>query len=565
MSTRSGVLGVFVWLAVGGCDDGEVASVPEMSVLPDAAPDAPFVRDVAPDAPFVRDAAPDAPFVRDAAPDAPFVRDAAPDGPVAGDSAPDVAAPDAAPDVPVAGDSAPDVAAPDAAPDASTPDAASDAAVPDAGPPRTWYVAAAAAEAGDGSEASPFPTVGAAVERAGPGDTILVAAGRYPERVSLEQPGVRVAGGAGATLVGDGEGDALALRADGVVVSALAVEAGGARVGVRLNCDDCALRDCEISGARGPAGAPGQSGRSAFGVRIDGGARVRVEGCTISDIVGGAGGDETEERRARAGSLAAGIYAVDTVDLLLSGNVLSGSVGGMGGAGEPPGPAGNGEQVLVADSTGAALVENVVREVDAPGRGVGLCVLSSNATRSAFNDVRGVRSATAASGILLLFTDDHRSTNDLVADVSGATAGGVRIDGGEAVVLRHLTVRGVESEGEGAAVLVDRGAVEVRDSILVDAPAALVGAAPEDASMAHSLSFGLLGETLVEATDGGGNLSADPAFVDAEAGDLRLRADSPAVDVADPDAPCELEPPPAAGACRADLGHTGNTADAHGR
>ena len=534
-------------------------------------PDAP-APDAAVDGP-TRDAATDGPSP-DLDPDAsPLAPDVGPDvGPDAGrDATPDIsldegldAAPDMGPDLGV--DAAPDLGV-DAAPDV-----APDALAPDAGPPRSWYVAAAAEAPGTGDEDAPFPTINGALEVAAPGDTVLVGAGEYGERVVIALPGVQIGAEAGARLVGDGEDPALEMSAPDVVVTGLTIDGAGARMIVRIDdCDGCALVDCEVSNARGDDGAPGRSGSSARGVFIGGGTAVRVEGCSVADVRAGAGGDATEERRARAGALAAGINAQDTTDLLLRGNTVTGAIGGAGGAGDPPGVGGNSEQLLLAGGLRSAVVSNTVHDVDAPGRGVGICVLQSEATTSAFNHVRHIHAGGAASGLLLLFTGDHAATNELIHDIAGATAGGVRVDTGTDVRADHLTVRGVapDDDGDAAAVLLESGDVEVRNSILSGAPSAVWSAGdnpPEAAQVSYTLTFELTGEAFVNTTDAGDNASADPAFVDPVANaDLRLAPGSPAVDSADPVAPCEREPQPAEGACRADLGHTGNTPAAHAR
>jgi Right handed beta helix region len=78
---------------------------------------------------------------------------------------------------------------------------------PAGGQPRTLHVSVAAHQAGDGSPASPFRSISEAVSAAGPGDTILVGAGTYPEFVTTVRPGrpaapIRIVGRPGARLVG---------------------------------------------------------------------------------------------------------------------------------------------------------------------------------------------------------------------------------------------------------------------------------------------------------------------------------------------------------------------------
>jgi hypothetical protein len=67
----------------------------------------------------------------------------------------------------------------------------------------------------------------------------------------------------------------------------------------------------------------------------------------------------------------------------------------------------------------------------------------------------------------------------------------------------------------------------------------------------------------LNAADSGGNISADPRFVDAAGGDLHLLADSPCIDTGDPASPYRTEPSP--NGCRVNMGAYGNTAEATSR
>lgn len=56
--------------------------------------------------------------------------------------------------------------------------------------PREWHVSPAGSDGGAGTESSPLRTVQFAVDRAGPGDTILLHPGIYPEPITITSGGV---------------------------------------------------------------------------------------------------------------------------------------------------------------------------------------------------------------------------------------------------------------------------------------------------------------------------------------------------------------------------------------
>ncbi len=60
---------------------------------------------------------------------------------------------------------------------------------PEPHPPRVWHVAEAGRDGAEGGEAEPLRTIQEAVDRAGPGDTILVGAGLYADPVRFTRGG----------------------------------------------------------------------------------------------------------------------------------------------------------------------------------------------------------------------------------------------------------------------------------------------------------------------------------------------------------------------------------------
>lgn len=88
---------------------------------------------------------------------------------------------------------------------------------------RTLHVAAGAAPGGDGSAGAPFDGVQRALDVAVGGDTVVVAPGRYPGRLSSVRSGtaaapIRLVGSGGAHLHADDSGRLLTVRHDHLVI-----------------------------------------------------------------------------------------------------------------------------------------------------------------------------------------------------------------------------------------------------------------------------------------------------------------------------------------------------------
>jgi hypothetical protein len=181
------------------------------------------------------------------------------------------------------------------------------------------------------------------------------------------------------------------------------------------------------------------------------------------------------------------------------------------------------------------------------------------------NEITGNYAPSVGAGVFIddraTATLDHERIHHNVCVDDTTTGGvGVYVDGydqvGSRVEIRSSTIagNGCRTTQGGNALYVEAGSrVTVRDSILW-------GNGGDDI-LSDATSTAILATTLSEEPiEGEGNLSADPLFVDLDAGDLHLRAGSPAIDAADPSSPFEREPAPNGG--RADLGAYGNTPEA---
>ncbi len=119
-----------------------------------------------------------------------------------------------------------------------------------------------------------FPTIGAAVRAAAPGDTVSVGAGSYEESVRIEnRPGLVLIADGAVTIEPDDDRDGVVVRAsDGTTISGF--EIVGGRYGV-------------LVGGSSRVSIMGNSiEESCAGIRIDGGDRNSVTDNEISDLTG---------------------------------------------------------------------------------------------------------------------------------------------------------------------------------------------------------------------------------------------------------------------------------------
>lgn len=155
-----------------------------------------------------------------------------------------------------------------------------------AAPARAYVSASARDRDGDGTRAHPFPSVEAAL-RSG-ARTVVVAAGRYPERVEL-RPGQTLQGEAGSVIEGGGEGPVLIATGGTVKGLTLRARAGpGVRIQGRVQFDQVEVR---VEGRIGVAvergalswrGGALRGGASAgTGLALSSGARARLSGVSV--------------------------------------------------------------------------------------------------------------------------------------------------------------------------------------------------------------------------------------------------------------------------------------------
>lgn len=142
-----------------------------------------------------------------------------------------------------------------------------------------------------------YPTIGDALVDASDGAVITIAGGEYAETVELAGLRVTLAAADGATVVVDGRGaDRPVFRTTGgaLTLDGIEVLAGGASA-IQADDTELAVRNCTVSGGRGPAIAI--RGATAFavsgcvisaaeqGILVDG-SPGRIEDTTVEDVLG---------------------------------------------------------------------------------------------------------------------------------------------------------------------------------------------------------------------------------------------------------------------------------------
>ncbi|WP_340683427.1 right-handed parallel beta-helix repeat-containing protein [Amycolatopsis coloradensis] len=184
-----------------------------------------------------------------------------------------------------------------------------------------------------------YPTIGDALTEASDGAVITIAGGEYAETVELTGLRVTLAAADGATVVVDGRGaDRPVFRGTGgaLVLEGIEVLAGDASA-IQADDTELAVRNCTVSGGRGPAIAI--RGTTAFtvsgcvisgaeqGILVDG-SPGRIEDTTVEDVTGdgitlGQGADPVVVRCTVTGCGLRGIYVYQYARPVVEGCTVS--------------------------------------------------------------------------------------------------------------------------------------------------------------------------------------------------------------------------------------------------
>jgi hypothetical protein len=350
------------------------------------------------------------------------------------------------------------------------------------------------------------PTIQAGIDAAVNGDTVLVAPGRYVERINFLNKAITVVSESGpaATIVDGSRG--------GAVVS---FTSGESRAAI--------LRGFTVTNAGGSSGS---------------GVAVLHSSPTIeSNVISG-----------NTGCNGLGVYvnfgSPRIANNEISNNVRSGCSGGVGGAG------------IALVGAGAALVEgNVIADnslIGGDGGGITLFAAGAPVIRNNVivrNSVSGISPAAQGGGIWIVNQSDALIVQNLIAGNSAGEGGGVYWlvpSGARGPRLVNNTI------ADNVATVAGRGAAVFADGF--DENAALVNnvlVAPAGQTALHCDNFNDLkppvilfndvfagggpayGGICADQTGVNGNRSGEPMFVAPVNGDYRLQAGSLAVDAGD--------------------------------
>jgi len=391
-----------------------------------------------------------------------------------------------------------------------------------------------------GTQQSPYRTVQAAINAAGNGDEIRVAAGTYAENLRIEGKAVVLAGGYSPAWVRD------------VAANPTTLAGAGGDAVVNLIESDATIDGFRITGGSGsieeqPYGYHG------------GGIYSRDGSPTISNNV--IEGNDLRRGMDPEYNLGGGIHVSNAATATILDNVVRGNFGGRGAGISVVGPA--------ARIQGNTVEGNVA--IGDHGGGMFLAVVDALVTG---NTLRGNEVGRALGygwgGGLIFYGEGNYaeiSYNIVTQNFAAAYGAGLFIDeGAEADIHHELIYRNLSKEGCEAvsAIAVDGGAgggsrVSIRNCTVAgnvcDASIRGNGLQVEGASEVDVNScifwsnggddFSTDGTSTLrvaytasqEAIDGTGNISVDPRFVDEAAADYRLAAGSPCVDAGDPAAP----------------------------
>lgn len=447
----------------------------------------------------------------------------------------------------------------------------------------------------DGSTLRPYRTITAAVAAANSNDAVLVARGTYMGPVRVEGKTLTIRGGyfggSASTYMGGTPGDFSASNpaANNTTIEGVAMNA----VVLLIESGASILEGFSI---RGGGGAREDAFRTqGGGVYVDGGAP------TICNNIIEDNHCENPEQETFGG----GIYTRSADTTIINNIIRSNRVGtnDQTGWGRGAGITCSGGNVQILDND----IEGNIAEGD---HGGALYIFSPNAliqgNRITGNEV-GRNLGYGWGGGIIIFNPGAFATirfNEISNNFSGGRGSGIFIDDGADALVEHCLIYGNETNPDSGAgaVYVDIGQDNKPSTVTLRHCTVYGNLTPEPTLGGNGLfveqfcsaivencifwgndGYSIFGDVAVtystteEAHPGTGNLTGDPLFANAAAGDFHVRSrngrwnpaasawvldavDSPCIDAANPASPFDLEP--AGNGGRANQGRYGNTAQA---
>ena len=256
-----------------------------------------------------------------------------------------------------------------------------------------------------------------------------------------------------------------------------------------------------------------------------------------------------------------GLYFIDSSDVSLVANFISGNRAGRGHGGglyfnnssdavlasntivsnTASGPASNfGGGAYFLSSDGVIVTANIVRGNLAEGGGSGLHFQTCSNVRLDRNIISSNR-AGSGGGLLFLTSSSVTLTNNAIIDNRVDTAGGGLVIQGSALQLAHNTIARNSGGGGSGVYVLDSGpiysTVTLTNTILVSHAVGITVASGNTATLEATLwsSGAWANETDTEGAGviitGTVNITGDPAFIDPDAGDYHIGPGSAARDM----------------------------------
>jgi hypothetical protein len=412
-----------------------------------------------------------------------------------------------------------------------------------------------------GTQQSPYRTVQAAIDAAGAGDEIRVAAGTYVGNLRIQGKAIALVGGYSTSWVRDLSQNSTTLSGAGGNAVINLIEADATVDGFRITGGTGSTEELPYGyhggGIYSRGGSPTisnnviesndvRTGEPPFDYNFGGGVHVTdaASATIVNNVV-----------RGNYAGRGAGVSVINTQTALIQGNTIENNVavGDHGGG-------------LFVAVTNARITQNVIRgnEVGREltyGWGGGLIVVGvGNSAELSFNTLYGNFAAAYGAAEFIdegASADIHHELIYRNVSRDGCEAvSAIAVDGGEGVgsqaTIRHCTVVNnvCENSFRGNGLQVEgQSVVTVSNSIFWNNGG-------DDFAVFDTSSLSVSYTCSQEAIAGAGNISMDPLFVAPTSDDYRLAAGSPCIDAGDPASPFEAEPAPNGG--RADMGRYGN-------
>ena len=350
--------------------------------------------------------------------------------------------------------------------------------------------------------AAAFTTVGAAIAAAGAGDTVLVCPGAYVENIDFSGKAiiVRSIGGPAVTIL-DG-------NAAGSVVTFAAGE------GASSVLEGFTIRN----------------GRSASGIAEGGGIRIASASPTIRS-------NSIVSNQACSGAgISVGFGSPTIEDNTIADNAQFGCTGGTGGGG-----------ILIRGRSTAVVRRNIIKDNVTWANGGGITLFSAGSPIIERNVISGNRLSGGQGGGIWIVNDANATiAGNLIVSNRAGSGGGIywlvpSSDRGLLLVNNTLA----DNDGlVGSAILADGFDANflLINNIIVARPgqtAVFCGNFNDPNppqfrfNNVFSVSGASYGGICADQTGVNGNISADPLFANAGAGDYHLLQNSPSIDAGD--------------------------------